>query len=154
MKPLSSRRSRRVLVVLTLLLWFAAVVVFMDAGALAWWLFGLSATAFLLFTLLVSRALGSYGWPTQRLDERQQGVMNRAGLYAYLLVGSGTGAIFGARFGYSVGSDSYTRFTELSFGVGELLLLALLAIFAGHLMHAWLEPDPIQDEVTFAGELS
>lgn len=123
MKRLSNRRSRRVLVVLTLLLWFAAVVVFIDAGALAWWLFGLSATSFLLFSLFVSRALGSYGWPVQSLDERQRQVMNRAGLYAYLLVGGGTGIIFGTRFGYGVGSDSYTRFTDLSFGVGELLLL-------------------------------
>ena len=146
---LSKRLPRRILAVLTFLVWAVSAVAFTDAPATGWWL--LLAAALLIFVTgaVLARAFGAYALGLGlRLDERQRAAQQRTYTYGAVITATGFGLLVGAHAG-EADVTTLSQFAALNFGSGALLALALLFFTANVLAFAWLEPDSIAEDLDF-----
>ena len=143
---IASRLIRRILVLLTFLVWSVSAVAFVEESAqIGWWLLCATTILTLFICTVLARAFGAYalkfGW---KLDERQLTASRRADTYGYLITATGFGLLVGARTGYAA-VTTFPQFATLSFPSGALIALALLFFSSNVLAFAWLEPDPIPE---------
>ena len=134
---------RRVIVVLAILGWSLAAILFTgnDTDALAWGILGAVTVLLVVVTALSRRVLMlPLFYRPKTLDERQQLSVIRAGYYGTILIAAGVGLMFGAHVGFNAGANMPTF--AFSFGAGEMVALLLLTCYGSSTVLAWLEPDP------------